>query len=438
MSKDPVPTASRVSRRRPHRPTRSSPSDLRIDGQNIEMPESSEVMTTEFTSEIESKDKHRTGGARDAKANSSPGNRESSDGNANGGALSPPKNSFLPSLLLFAFIAAVGAFLIAVSLGMFDRGVIAPQRPSRGPIPEQYDALRAMTYLRDLCELGPRPSGSAAMERQQRYLDSFFQERGAKVTRQVFETRNPNDGSPVEMTNLIASWNTGQEKRYIFCAHYDTRPFPDRDRTNPKGVFVGANDGASGVAGLMELANQFEDLPSDIGVDLVAFDGEEFVWEDGRDNYFLGSTYFANQYKNQRAADLNGPRYQAGVLFDMIGDKELKIYYEQNSLKYAKPVARDFWKEAQRLGVKAFVMRPRHNIRDDHLPLNQIAGIPTIDVIDFDYPRPGIGAPSYWHTEQDTPDNCSGESIAAVVWVAHQWLLSKSSAPSKNNPGEPD
>ena len=84
------------------------------------------------------------------------------------------------------------------------------------------------------------------------------------------------------------------------------------------------------------------------------------------------------------------------------------------------------WKTAEQLGVSAFVPRTRHELRDDHLPLNQIAQIPTIDIIDFDYPRPGIGAPSYWHTQQDIPANCSGESLAAVIWVVHQWLIQQS------------
>ena len=331
------------------------------------------------------------------------------------------RSSFIPTLLLFTLIAMVAVLLVAISTGAFDRGATTTQKLALGPVPERYDARRAMSYLRKLCEFGPRPSGTEAMTRQQRYLEGFFRERGGEVTRQSFETRDPNTGDPVTMTNLIASWHPDRPQRYLFCAHYDTRPFPDRDPKNKRGTFVGANDGASGTAGLMELANQFDDLPSDVGVDLVLFDGEEFVWEEGRDNYFLGSTYFANEY-------ISSPPpvpYQAGVLFDMIGDKELKIYFETNSLKYAKTVARSFWKKADELGVTAFVMRTRHTIRDDHLPLNEIAKVPTIDVIDFDYPRPGIGAPSYWHTQQDIPENCSGESVAVVVWVAHQWLLSQ-------------
>ncbi|WP_233903002.1 M28 family peptidase [Stieleria maiorica] len=326
--------------------------------------------------------------------------------------------------LLIAALLGGGGLLIALSSGAFRRGVVAVESPTRGAIPDRYDADRSMSYLQQLCDLGPRPSGSAAMVRQQRLLEEFFGQRGATVTRQVFETRDPRDGSALTMVNLIASWHPERPKRFLFCAHYDTRPYPDRDRHNPRGVFIGANDGASGTAGLMELANQLDDLPPDVGVDLVLFDGEEYIWQRDGGRYFIGSTYFAEQYKNDPPA----VPYTAGVLFDMIGDKELKLYYEANSIRYAKSVARSFWKKADQLGVEAFVMRTRHDLRDDHLPLNQIARIPTIDVIDFDYPRPGIGAPSYWHTEQDVPENCSGQSIAAVVWVAHQWLVAQSSA----------
>ena len=325
---------------------------------------------------------------------------------------------------LAGFLIVTGLFLVSMFSGMFERGAVAVQSPTRNPIPGRYDADRAMGYLQQICELGPRPSGSAAMIRQQRLLESFFTERGGTVTTQSFETRHPDDGSALTMTNLIASWHPDRPKRFLFCAHYDTRPYPDRDPVNKRGVFVGANDGASGTAGLMELANQLHDLPSDIGVDLVLFDGEEFIWQERRDRYFIGSTYFAQSYKDQPPQ----VPYQSGVLLDMIGDKELRLYYEANSLRFAKDVARSFWKTAQQLGVQAFVMRRGHDLRDDHLPLNQIAKIPTIDVIDFDYPRPGFGVQSYWHTQQDVPENCSGESIAAVVWVAHQWMVAQSGA----------
>jgi glutaminyl-peptide cyclotransferase len=317
-----------------------------------------------------------------------------------------------------ALAAGVIGTIVVVSIGLFDRGPSGPQSPSAGAIPAAYNPNRAFGYLVQLCELGPRPSASTAMQRQQAMLRQRFTELGANVSMQTFEIRHPEDGSPVPMANLIASWHPDRPKRFLLCAHYDTRPYPDSDRHNKRGVFVGANDGASGTAALLELAHQLSDLPDDVGVDIVLFDGEEFVWQQGRDDYFIGSTFFAKQYR----ADPPPNPYRAGILLDMIGDRELKIYYERNSWKYARDVARSIWRTADKLGVHAFVPRSRHTIDDDHIPLNQIAGIPTVDLIDFDYPRPGIGAPKYWHTEQDVPANCSGESLAAVVWVVHQWL----------------
>jgi len=289
-----------------------------------------------------------------------------------------------------------------------------------GPVPDRYDADRAFGYLVDICDLGPRPSGSPAMLQQQKMLTEVFEASGGTVRLQRGEIRHPQTGENLPIANLIAAWNPDAPTRFLLCAHYDTRPYPDRDRRNPKGVFVGANDGASGSAALMELSHQFGTLPSDIGVDVVLFDAEEFVFGEQSGEYFLGSTLFAQQYLLEPPA----VPYQSGVLLDMIADRELQLLYERNSLRYARDVTRSIWATAKRLGVKAFVPRARSQaIRDDHLPLNQIAKIPTTDLIDFDYPRPGFRAPQYWHTTQDIPENCSGESIAAVIWVVHEWML---------------
>lgn len=335
---------------------------------------------------------------------------------------SSPTRSVFPTglLALVIFLAGIGWF--AYSAGWFQADVATVSSPTTTAIPAQYDSDRAFGYLVELCNIGPRPSNSPGMEKQQQYLTSFFTERGAEVRLQSFVTRHPEDGSAVTMSNLIASWYPTRVKRFLLCAHYDTRPYPDRDRTNRRGTFVGANDGASGTAALMELSHSIANLPEDVGVDIVLFDGEEFVFQDGRDDYFLGSTHFAEQYLAQPPVN----PYTAGILLDMVGDRELKIYFEKNSIRYARDVAHSVWKTAADLGVVAFVPRTRHELRDDHLPLNQIARIPTIDIIDFDYPRPGIGAPSYWHTEQDKPDNCSGESLAAVIWVVDTWITKQS------------
>lgn len=286
-------------------------------------------------------------------------------------------------------------------------------------IPEPYDAVRAERYLRMICDLGPRPSGSAAMIKQQELLSDFFTKAGATVELQAFEARHPQSGDTVVMKNLIARFSPQRPERYLICAHYDTRPFPDRDPVNPRGRFVGANDGGSGVAGLMELSHHLGSLADNVGVDLVLFDGEELVYGERIGEYFLGSTHFAREYASRRPVN----PYRAGILLDMIGDRELRIYYERNSWNFARDVCKSVFEVASVLKADAFVPRIRHEVRDDHLPLNEIAKIPTIDLIDFDYPRPGIGVQQYWHTTKDIPENCSGHSIATVIYVVHQWLM---------------
>ena len=313
--------------------------------------------------------------------------------------------------------------ILASGCGPTDAPVDAADASDVAP-PERYDADRAMGYLRRLCEFGPRPTGSEAMTAQRDYLAAFFRRGGGEVREQRFEIRHPRTGDPVPVVNLIASWGVDRPNRYLLCAHYDTRPYPDQDRNDPRGVFIGANDGASGTATLMELSHQFATLPDDVGVDVVLFDAEELVYGPD-DDYFIGSTYFAQDY----LCRLPPVPYAAGILLDMVGDADLRLFYERNSLRLAPEVTRGLWRTASDLGVREFVARPRHEIRDDHLPLNRIAGIPTVDVIDFDYPHPGHRE-SYWHTVEDTPEKCSGRSLAKVVWVVDEYLRRQSRLPT--------
>jgi hypothetical protein len=272
-----------------------------------------------------------------------------------------------------------------------------------------FDGARALADLTRLCEFGPRPSGSEAMRQQQDFLDKHFSDNGATVARQRFPVRHPLDGSRVDMVNLVIQWHPEAKERYLICAHYDTRPFPDQDRANPRGRFVGANDGASGTAVLMELGRNMKSLTGKNGVDFVLFDGEELVFTE-RDEYFLGSTYFSRVYRGSPPAY----RYRQGVLLDMVGDANLQLRQEPNSIRLARQVVGDVWGAAARLGVREFEQAVGREVRDDHLPLNNIANIRTCDVIDFDYP--------YWHTEADTPDKCSAASLEKVGKTVYEWL----------------
>lgn len=277
--------------------------------------------------------------------------------------------------------------------------------------PPELDSKRAFDYLVQICRIGPRPSGSAGMNKQQTLLIEHFSQFDVQVKLQPFDARDPLSGVPVRMNNMLIQWHPEAQERLLLCCHYDTRPYPDRDR-NPlqrRGTFIGANDGGSGVALFMELAHNIRKINPTFGIDFVLFDGEELIYGD-QGKYFLGSEYFAKEYRDHPPEH----RYIWGVVVDMIGDRTLNIYQERNSLKYAPDLVRSIWKTANRMGAKQFVPKVRHEVLDDHLPLNDIARIPSIDIIDFDYPQ--------WHTSKDIPANCSGESLAIVGNVLLQWM----------------
>jgi len=276
-----------------------------------------------------------------------------------------------------------------------------------------FDGARAYEYLKQICAIGPRRSGSKGMEAQQKLLMEHFGKLGGQVKLQKFDVRHPVDGSKVPMANLIVQWHPDRKERILLCAHYDTLPLPMLDPVNPRGTFIGANDGGSGVALLMELGHHMADFESAYGVDFVLFDGEEFIFREDHP-YFRGSGYFASDYRRRRPPY----KYRWGVLLDMIGDKNLDIYEEANSMSWpdTRPLVEQIWATARRLGVREFIPQVKHTILDDHLPLRNTGGIPTCDVIDYDYPP--------WHTQGDTLDKCSALSLAKVGWVIHEWLKS--------------
>ncbi len=327
------------------------------------------------------------------------------------------------SLIFYVVIAAcliVGGYMIfsAARIGSTEDANEGVSKLTLDDIPaDEFDGRAAYDDLKKICAIGPRPSGSPNIAVQQKLMVDHFTKLGGQVSKQEFNARNPQDGSPIPMVNIIVAWHPERKERILLCTHYDTRPFPDRDKRNPKGVFVGANDGGSGVAVLMELAKAMPKLDSKYGVDFVLFDGEEFVFRErsitgAGDPYFLGAEYFARDYAGSKP-DF---KYRWGVLLDMVGDTDLKIYHESNSVTWpdTRPLVDDIWRTAGRLGVKEFIPRRKYSVYDDHLRLHDIGKIPTCDIIDFDYP--------YWHTEGDTAEHCSPLALAKVGWVVLEWL----------------
>jgi hypothetical protein len=292
-----------------------------------------------------------------------------------------------------------------------ERDALAADRAPAAAAPVPFDGQRAMGYLESICKIGPRISGTDGMKQQQELVKKHFEAQGAKIEFQRFTARQQSQNQPVEMANLIASWYPERQRRVILCSHYDTRPIADQEpnRRQWNEPFLSANDGGSGVALLMELANHLSALKTEVGVDLVLFDGEEYIFDPKRDQYFFGSEHFAQAYRRDRPPH----RYVAAVLLDMIAGKNAHFPLDPYSWTRAGALLQNLWTIAAEQKCAAFVNRLGPGVQDDHVALND-AGIPAVDIIDFSY--------SHWHRLTDVPDNCSAESMQQVARVLTVWL----------------
>ncbi len=277
--------------------------------------------------------------------------------------------------------------------------------------PVEFDGKRAMGYLEAICMIGPRMSGTDGMKKQQDLIEKHFKDLGAKVTYQKFTARQKSKEKPVEMANMIISYHPERTRRAILCSHYDTRPIADQE-PNPRrwnDPFLSADDGGSGVALLMELGNHMKSLKTTVGVDFVLFDGEEYVFNK-TDTYFFGSIQFGKEYAKIRRKTT----YTGAILLDMIAGKGATFPVEQNSWTRASKLVREVWGIAKEQKCGAFEDGfSKYAVEDDHIPLNR-AGIPAIDIIDFDYP--------HWHRLTDLPKNCSAGPMEQVAKVCSIWL----------------
>ncbi len=273
------------------------------------------------------------------------------------------------------------------------------------PPPREFDGVAALRYVTTQLGFGPRIPGSEGHRRMAAWLDSLLRTRAdtVEVQRWVHVTEH---GDSLPLVNFLARFNPDAPTRLLFLAHWDTRPKADaatsRDTTLP---VPGANDGASGVAVLLAMADALKKAPPGVGVDLLFVDGEDYgSFDQGKDqDVLLGSRYYA-------AHQPAGPPPRFAVLFDMVGDKELKIQREGSSVTGAPDVVEMVWELADRLGYgDVFVDEDGIPITDDHTPLQQ-AGIRAINIIDFDY-----GPGNKWHhSPDDTLDKVSAASLTAV------------------------
>lgn len=318
------------------------------------------------------------------------------------------------SFRVTALLAAFGIVLFTI----FWKGCVNSAPVSRDtltphPAVAAFDKRRAFDLLVQQVKFGPRLPDTQPSRKNQDFIAQKLTEAGAKVLRQDFTVTYRS--TTYRMANIFGVMKGKSEKKVLLCAHYDTRPVADQDpiyenRTKP---IPGANDGASGVAILLEIALVLKDHQPPKTVVFAFFDGED-LGDVGDGGMFFGSKHFA-QNLTVNGTDLKA---EMGILLDMVGDRDFKSSDELYSRQLAPQVVAGILQAARQLGYQKFFFQPPSlSIMDDHLPLNS-AGIPTADLIDFDYP--------YWHTLQDTPDKCSPDTLAVVGKTVLEWLMSLS------------
>ena len=270
------------------------------------------------------------------------------------------------------------------------------------PAPEklwtEFSGEKALGHVQKLVELGPRPPGSEAIEKARDYIKEQLALVGWKVTEQAFSDQAPH--SEAKFVNLTARFGNSAKPSFLLCSHYDTKIF-DGFR------FVGANDGGSSNGALLELARVLALNPRLAEkIELVFFDGEEAFVDFSETDGIYGSRHFARELAQSGAAK----SFHGGILFDMIGDRDLKVTIPPNS---PPNLARDIFASADALNVRDRFTYFDQPVTDDHTPLNAV-GIPVIDLIDFRF--------DYWHTPDDTIDKISAQSLQTVGSVTVYYL----------------
>ena len=278
-----------------------------------------------------------------------------------------------------------------------------------------FNADSAYYFVQKQVDFGPRIPNTPAHKNAGDFLIAQFKTYGAAVKVQEF-TATTFDGKKVNLRNIIASFNPEKKKRILLAAHWDTRPFSDKDKEKPNATFDGANDGASGAGVLLEVARNIRQQTTDAGVDIILFDGEDWGEKHGTEQpplpenlkawWCLGSQYWSTHK--------HIPNYSAyyGILLDMVGGKNSRFAFEAYSLEYAPSIVDKVWKTAAKLGYSnTFVNVKDGNILDDHVFVNLNAKIPMIDIVSYDESG-SFG--DFHHTQKDNMSVISKETLNAV------------------------
>lgn len=336
--------------------------------------------------------------------------------------------------LSMAVAAAMVLMMIPVSCKNKRVGVSDGNNGDTAVTVVQFNADSAYAFCEAQCAFGPRTMNSEAHERCKEWIMEAFRRYGCEVKTQQADLQGY-DGTILKATNIMASYHPEASTRILLCAHWDSRPWADNDpdEANRKKPVMAANDGASGVAVMLEVARVLADHaathPGDtlqLGVDFVCFDAEDWgipQWADSHadtgETWALGAQFFAAHLPQGYEA-----RY--GILLDMVGGEGAKFYREGMSVRYANAIVGKVWAAAKVAGYGSlFPDEEGGAVTDDHLPLNEVAGIPTIDIIPF-YPdcQQSSFGPT-WHTVNDDMTHIDRNTLQAVGQTLLQVLFTE-------------
>ena len=274
--------------------------------------------------------------------------------------------------------------LILALVGLLASAAVSAQAPTA------FDSSKAWEHLRQQVAIGPRPSGSAGNLKNREYITKTLAAIGLKTVEQAWEAMTPL--GPIKMVNLIATIPGRRPERIILASHFDTKLFREFR-------FVGASDGASSTATLLELARVLKARPQlPFTIELLFLDGEEATGEWRDPDHTYGSRHYVEVARQTGTLK----SLQAMILLDMVGDRQLNIRRESTSTPWLTDI---IWNTARRLGHQASFISESMAVEDDHMHFLK-AGIPSVDIIDLDYPA--------WHTAQDTLDAVSARSLQVV------------------------